>query len=92
MPPMATCSDQTGPAARLVRSKAYRKPFLLMPATMARLVASLNRIGESPQSESALAVLRGICQWSLMARVVASRATMASEVVWLAMFRVPVVT
>ena len=43
-------------------AKAYKKPFLLMPATMERPCESENRIGELPQSESALAALKGICQ------------------------------
>ena len=63
-----------------------------MPATSARPFPSVNRIGELPQSESAFAALLGICQRLLTASVVASRATIASDIVWLALLSVPVVT
>ena len=51
---------------------------MLIPATRARPVESVSRIGESPQSESAFIVLWGICQELRIESVVASRATIAS--------------
>src|ERR1700716_1786626 len=76
-PPIATVADHTGPAARLLRSKAYSSPFLLMAATRWWPAASLNSSGVSPQSESLTASIRGSCQALLGESVVASSARMA---------------
>src|SRR6266699_2358846 len=75
MPAMAIGVVHTGPAARLLRLNAYALPFLLIAATNAFPLISVNNIGELPKSESTVSAEAGRAQEDLIASVPASRAT-----------------
>ncbi len=70
-PPTAICVCQTGPAARLLRLKAYASPFLLIDVTSWSPLASLNRVVDVPKSESSTASDAGSFQESVTSRVLA---------------------
>ena len=92
VPEMAIGVVHTGPAARLLRLNAYALPFLLIAASRGFDAASFNSIGVEPKSESTVSAEAGSAQEDLIASVLASRATTASESICDGWLRVPVVT
>ena len=59
---MAICFCQIGPAARLLRLKVYRMPFLLATDSSWSPAASVVSVGVVPQSESSTEASNGSCQ------------------------------
>src|ERR1035438_4416658 len=79
VPPMAICFCQIGPAARLLRLKVYRMPFLLATDISWSPAASVVRVGVVLQSESAIEAPNGSCQEPTYCRFVAFSATIACD-------------